>query len=45
MLIPTMPSYSQMYAYDYFIYSLGYRLGRGLETQNFDGDGRKNREK
>ena len=45
MLIPTMLLYSQMYAYDYFIYSIGYRLGRGLEIQNFDGDGRKKREK
>ena len=45
MLIPTVPFYSQMYAYDYFIYSLGYRLGRGLEIQNFDGGGREKLEK
>ena len=27
-----------MYAYDYFIYSVGYRLGRNSEIQNFGGD-------
>ena len=45
MLTPTMPLYSQMYAYDYFIYSIGHRLGRGSELQNFDVNGREKREK
>ena len=27
-----------MYAYDYFIYRIGYRLGRNKEIQNFNGN-------